>query len=59
MVAPSSYDTAELGPGPSVAVVKYDPRTGAYMGPDGHMYDQTDLASTSHQRSWTDLVYSP
>lgn len=59
VVAPSSYDTAASAPGPSVAVVKYDPRTGAYMGPDGHMYAQTDLASTAHQRSWTDLVYSP
>ena len=58
-VAPSSFDTGAPGAGPSVAVVKYDPRTGAYMGPDGHMYAQTDLASTPHQRSWTDLVYSP
>ena len=57
--APSSYDSTASGPGPSVAVVKYDPRTGAYMGPDGHMYAQTDLASTAHRRSWTDLVYSP
>jgi phospholipid/cholesterol/gamma-HCH transport system substrate-binding protein len=55
-VAPSSYRGNGSQAGPSVAVVHYNSQTGAYMGPDGHMYRQTDLVTSSAPKSWTDLV---
>jgi phospholipid/cholesterol/gamma-HCH transport system substrate-binding protein len=57
-VAPGSYRGNGSQAGPSVAVVHYNSQTGAYMGPDGHMYRQTDLVTSSAPKSWTDLVLS-
>ncbi len=51
--APSAFHDGPA-PGPSVAIAKYDPRTGQYMGPDGHLYQQTDLAKTA--TSWQELM---
>lgn len=42
------------GDGPSVAVAKYNPRTGEYMGSDGKLYRQADLATAP--TSWRDLM---
>lgn len=39
--------------GPSVAVSKYNPRTGEYMGTDGKLYRQTNLPTAA--KSWQDL----
>ncbi len=50
--APSGYS----GRGPSVAVLPYDPKTGKYMTPDGHYEQQTNLASGTAAKSWTDLM---
>jgi len=47
------------GPQPSVAVISYDPRTGAYMARDGHLYHQSDLVASEVAKSWTDLVLAP
>jgi hypothetical protein len=52
-VAPSAFEGAGAQ-GPSMAVAKYNPRTGEYMGSDGHMYKQTDLVNTAS--SWQDLM---
>jgi phospholipid/cholesterol/gamma-HCH transport system substrate-binding protein len=45
---------------PPIAVAQYDPSTGTYVGPDGHLYTQTDLAhdATKHQ-SWQDMLLPP
>lgn len=52
-VAPSAFD-GDAGNGPSVAIAKYNPRTGEYMGSDGNLYKQTDLVSTP--KTWQDLM---
>ncbi|MGV0745917.1 MCE family protein [Mycolicibacterium sp. XJ870] len=52
-VAPSAFNGADVS-GPSVAVAKYNPRTGEYMGPDGNLYRQTNLVTTP--KSWQDLM---
>jgi hypothetical protein len=36
--------------------VHYDPRTGQYMAPDGHMYRQSDLAAAGPAKTWQELV---
>lgn len=56
VAAPAAYSTATPAT-PSVAVVRYNRQTGAYMGPDGRMYRQSDLtAHTNAAPAWTDLV---
>jgi ABC-type transporter Mla subunit MlaD len=58
--APSSFDTNGSRPGPSVATAKYNPLTGVYVAPDGHLYRQSDLVqSADHKaKTWQDLVFS-
>jgi phospholipid/cholesterol/gamma-HCH transport system substrate-binding protein len=45
---------------PSVGTASYDPKTGAYVGSDGHAYTQTDLANTTKatnkESSWQSMV---
>jgi hypothetical protein len=53
-VAPSAYTTG-AATGPSVAVAHYDPQTGQYATPDGHVYRQTDLVDPP--KTWQDLVF--
>lgn len=52
--APSSFGTSGSGPGPSVAVAQYNPRTGEYVAPDGQLYTQSDLVNQS-SKTWKDL----
>ena len=53
--APASF--SENGSAaPSVAFVQYNPRTGEYFAPDGHLYKQTDLVTATTPRTWKDLV---
>jgi phospholipid/cholesterol/gamma-HCH transport system substrate-binding protein len=58
--APSSFGTNGSGPGPSVATAKYNPLTGVYVAPDGHLYRQSDLVqSADHKvKTWQDLIFS-
>lgn len=44
---------------PPIAIAEYDPATGAYVGPDGQLYNQTDLARDNHQQSWQDMLLPP
>lgn len=53
--APSSVSSE---PGPSLAVTHYDPQTGNYVGPDGQLYRQTDLAAASTPKRWQDMLPS-
>jgi phospholipid/cholesterol/gamma-HCH transport system substrate-binding protein len=57
-VAPSSFSVNGSGAGPSVAIAHYDPRTGCYVGPDGHLYSQADLTAPAAHRSWQDMLPS-
>jgi hypothetical protein len=58
--APSAFGSNESGPGPSVATAKYNPVTGVYVAPDGHLFRQSDLVqSADHKaKTWQDLVFS-
>ncbi|HEX4559301.1 MAG TPA: MCE family protein [Mycobacterium sp.] len=54
--APAGNPTAAP---PPVAVAQYDPNTGAYTGPDGNQYRQTDLAPGAGPHKWQDLLVPP
>jgi hypothetical protein len=41
---------------PSVAVAQYDPRTGRYLAPDGKLYQQSDVATSTAPKKWQDLL---
>lgn len=52
-VAPSA-NHGDADTGPAVAVAEYDPRTGRYLGTDGHSYQQSSLVTTP--QDWRDLM---
>lgn len=63
----SGQDIPQFSPGqappppdgepPPVAVVEYDPATGMYVGPDGHLYAQSDLAQGSgEEKTWQQML---
>ncbi|MDZ7886430.1 MAG: MlaD family protein [Mycobacterium sp.] len=43
-------------PGPALAVAQYDPKTGTYLAPDGHVYTQADLASDAKGATWQTML---
>lgn len=57
VVAPSGYapGTPPVGQAPSVASATYNPQTGQYATTDG-VFWQSDLAKSSGERSWKDLL---
>jgi phospholipid/cholesterol/gamma-HCH transport system substrate-binding protein len=45
---------------PPLAVAEYDPGTGSYVGPDGKVYTQADLAqSAPRERTWQNMLIPP
>lgn len=50
-VAPSSFVGSS---GPSVALTRYDPQTGAYLTPGGQQFRKTDLVAPA--KTWKELV---
>jgi phospholipid/cholesterol/gamma-HCH transport system substrate-binding protein len=45
---------------PPIAAAQYDPATGTYVGPDGHLYTQSDLSqSLSKERTWQSMLIPP
>ncbi|MGB7167111.1 MAG: mammalian cell entry protein, partial [Mycobacterium sp.] len=54
--APSSFGGKTIKPMPSVAVASYDPRTGGYLTPDGKLFQQSDLATSTAPKKWQDLL---
>ena len=64
-VAPSAFGRNESQPGPSVgpsvAIAQYNPNTGGYVAPDGQVYRQSDLATTTTPgaprpaKTWKDM----
>jgi len=45
---------------PPVAVAEYDPDTGTYIGPDGKVYTQANLAQTAPKdQSWQNMLIPP
>jgi phospholipid/cholesterol/gamma-HCH transport system substrate-binding protein len=57
--APPAPAVAAPAP-PPIATATYDPATGNYVGPDGRLYTQADLASTAGKdRTWESLLLPP
>ncbi|WP_237394330.1 MCE family protein [Mycobacterium paraintracellulare] len=45
---------------PPIAAVQYDPSTGMYVGPDGHMYTQANLArGAAKEQTWQSMLMPP
>jgi phospholipid/cholesterol/gamma-HCH transport system substrate-binding protein len=42
-----------------VAAAEYDPATGTYVGPDGKVYTQSNLAPTSGEQTWQSMLVPP
>ncbi len=54
--APSAFTADQPGRPAPLAVARYNPKSGAYMAPDGKLYSQTNLVSATSRPSWNDLV---
>lgn len=40
-----------------MAIARYDPATGTYLGPDGQVYTQADLADNgSKEQTWQSML---
>lgn len=53
---PPSPDQAS----PPIAAAQYDPATGKYIGPDGRVYTQTNLArGAKKEQSWQSMLIPP
>mgnify|MGYP000943399557 CR=1 FL=1 len=48
--------TAPPPEAPPFVATQYDPRTGRYIGPDGQLYEQSDLATPGGPTQWQDLL---
>ena len=45
---------------PPMAAVQYDPATGTYVGPDGHVYTQSNLSQGANkERTWQQMLVPP
>jgi phospholipid/cholesterol/gamma-HCH transport system substrate-binding protein len=56
---PGTAPPAAVGNGPappSIPAATYDPATGTYVGPDGHVYTQSNLAPTATNRTWQSML---
>ena len=61
---PGSPPAAAPGPPgpapPPIAAAEYDPATGTYVGPDGNVYTQSDLAQTApEEKTWETMLVPP
>lgn len=54
--APSSFGFNGSRLMPSMAIAEYDPRTGRYVGPDGKLYQQSDLVPSKAPKTWQDML---
>jgi len=50
---------APAPPPPPIAIAEYDPSSGSYVGPDGRMYTQSDLAHGGGPKAWQDMMVPP
>jgi phospholipid/cholesterol/gamma-HCH transport system substrate-binding protein len=66
----SGQGIPQLPPGPSpapppaadvppLAVAEYDPATGTYVGPDGRVYTQSNLAQNPEDKTWQSMLVPP
>jgi phospholipid/cholesterol/gamma-HCH transport system substrate-binding protein len=58
--SPATAAAAPPGPAPPLAVTGYDPAKGTYVGPDGHVYTQSNLAeNTPEEHTWQTMLMPP
>lgn len=59
--SPPAQATPPPGPAPPpIAAAEYDPATGTYVGPDGRVYTQSNLArSATEERTWQTMLLPP
>lgn len=51
---------AQPPPVPAIAAAAYDPATGTYVGPDGNVYTQADLAQGApKEQTWQSMLMPP
>ena len=55
---PASPPPAPAMP-PPLAVAEYDPATGTYVGPDGKVYTQSNLAENRQGQTWQSMLVPP
>jgi phospholipid/cholesterol/gamma-HCH transport system substrate-binding protein len=57
---PAEAATPPAPPPPPIAAAEYDPSTGTYVGPDGHVYTQADLArGAAEEQTWQTMLLPP
>lgn len=57
---PATPPPVAAPPAPPIAVAEYDPSTGTYVGPDGRVYAQSDLARNADQeQTWETMLLPP
>lgn len=59
---PPESQAAQHVPAPPlapIAIAEYDPATGTYVGPDGKVYTQADLAQPPKERTWRSMLTPP
>jgi phospholipid/cholesterol/gamma-HCH transport system substrate-binding protein len=57
---PPGYPASGPVAPPPIATAEYDPSTGTYVGPDGHVYTQADLAPGGKQnQTWQSMLLPP
>jgi phospholipid/cholesterol/gamma-HCH transport system substrate-binding protein len=58
---PPAQATPPQGPAPPpIAAAEYDPATGTYVGPDGRVYTQSNLArSAAEEQTWQTMLMPP
>jgi phospholipid/cholesterol/gamma-HCH transport system substrate-binding protein len=59
--SPPAQAAPPPGPAPPpIAAAEYDPATGTYVGPDGHVYTQSNLArSATEEQTWQTMLLPP
>jgi phospholipid/cholesterol/gamma-HCH transport system substrate-binding protein len=59
--SPPAQNPAQSAPPPdSLPMATYDPATGTYVGPDGHVYTQSDLGRRAGQgQTWQKMLLPP
>jgi phospholipid/cholesterol/gamma-HCH transport system substrate-binding protein len=53
---PNTAATTAPAPLPPIAPARYDPATGTYVGPDGRVYTQSNLANTEQEHTWQSML---
>jgi phospholipid/cholesterol/gamma-HCH transport system substrate-binding protein len=53
---PNTAGTTAPAPLPPIAAARYDPAAGTYVGPDGRVYTQSNLANTEQEHTWQSML---